>query len=270
MNILLIGTSSILAKKLISNLELKRDVNILLKKHTLEDIYDINSNYYQIDSINIDIVIYLSTLKKGLDREIYESNIVYPLSLISKLKQNPIIINIDTTAYEYRYNSYANSKKIFKNLLAINKFKSINLRIEHIYGYYPSENITSFLIREMLKNKNIDLSSGKQIRNFIYIDDVVSAIVKCIENIAQLSNNLTIDIASHDNLSIKELVYTIKKLTNSNSSFNFGKINVDENEFKIIDFNSTILNNLGWLQKVNLLDGLQNEIEKVKNEIFKK
>ena len=95
------------------------------------------------------------------------------------------------------------------------------------------------------------------------------AIIKCIENIMQFSHNSTINIASNDKLSIKELAYTIKQLTNSKSNLNFDKIVIDDTEFKLIDFDNTILKNLGWQQKVNLLDGLKNEIKEVQNEISK-
>lgn len=270
MNILVIGTSSFFSKKLVCTLELQLKCNIYLKKHTEEYIFDKNLNYYSLNKLNIDIAIYLSTLKKGLNSEIYESNIIYPLKLIEKLSRNTIIINLDSTSYEYRNNSYSYSKKIFKNLLEMNHCKSVNLRIEHIYGYYPAENITSFFIKKMLKNENIELSSGNQVRNFIYIDDAISAILKCIEYIDMLNYNSTIDIASNDKISIKELVILIKELTKSQSILYFDRIDIDKNEFKNIDFNNRILKNFGWTQKMNLIDGLKNEINEVKNEIFKK
>ena len=270
MNILIVGTGSIFAKKLIATLESKKDFNIFLKKHTIEDMFDKNSKYYSMDSLDIDMVINLSTLKKGLISEVYESNIVYPLRILEKLNKNLIVINIDTTAYEYRCNSYSHSKRIFKDLLVINQYKSINLRIEHIYGYYPSENITSYLIKKMIKNQDIDLSSGEQIRNFIYIDDAVSAIIRCIENINQLNYNSTIDIASDDYISIKKLANLIKKLIASKSTLNFDRIIIDKNEFKPITFNNTILKRLEWEQKIGLVDGIKKEIDEVKNEIFKR
>lgn len=151
-------------------------------------MYDLNFNYYPIESLDIDIVLHLSTLKKGSNSQIYEANIVYPLKLIEKLNSNFIFINIDTTSYEYRDNPYSHSK-VFKELLKISQYKFINLRIEHIYGYYPSYNLTSFLIENMLKNNHIDLSNGEQIRNFLYIDDLISAIIICIKI---LNNNLNI------------------------------------------------------------------------------
>ncbi|RXI31879.1 hypothetical protein CP962_03605 [Arcobacter ellisii] len=270
MNILIVGTSSIFAKRLISALESKKNYNTFLKKHNIEDIFDKSGKYYSINSIDIDILINISTLKKGLDSEIYYSNIIYPLRIIEKLNSNLLIINIDTTAYEYRYNSYSHSKKVFKDLLKIKKCKSINLRIEHIYGYYPSENITSYLIKKMIKNQDIDLSSGEQIRNFIYIDDAVSAIIRCIENINQLNYNSTIDIASDDYISIKKLANLIKKLIASKSTLNFDRIIIDKNEFKPITFNNTILKRLEWEQKIGLVDGIKKEIDEVRNEIFKR
>lgn len=271
MNILIVGTTSILSKKLISILEPRSDINIFFKKHTFESVYDINSNHYPISNLlHIDILIFLSTLKVGLCSDICKSNIIYPLELIEKMNQAMLIINIDTTSYEYRCNTYSLSKKNFKHLLNINHYKSINLRIEHIYGYYPSKNITSDLIKKMLIHENINLSSGEQIRNFIYVDDAASAIVKCIDNIEQIKIGSTIDIASDDRLSIKKLALILKKITHSQSVLNFGTIIIDQDEFKTIKFDNSVIKKFGWKQSVSLTDGLTREIEEVKNEIFKK
>ena len=42
-----------------------------------------------------------------------------------------------------------------------------------------------------------------KLRNFLYIDDLISAIIICIKNIKQLEYNSNIDITSNDNLGIK-------------------------------------------------------------------
>lgn len=268
MNILLLGAHSEIAKRIITSLQ-RQKINIFLKNHNNDFIYDLNKDIYNVSLIDLDIVLCLGTLKDGLESEIYYSNIVYPISIIEKISNNATIINIDTTAYEYRYNAYSNSKFIFKCWLERNSHKFINLRIEHIYGYHNPKNITSFLITRMVQNKTIDLSIGTQTRNFIHIDDVVFAITVCIRNIHQLINNQTIDIASNDTISIKNLALTIKDLTHSSSRLNFGNIVVDQSEFNMIDFDNLKLKKLGWLQQTNIIDGLQNEIREVKDEISK-
>ena len=165
---------------------------MFFKTHIKEDIFDkkfkllfnkFNKYWY------CDIYEYL---EKRSPIEIYESNIIYPLRLIDKLKKNPIIINIDTTAYEYRYNSYSHSKKIFKELLFINQYKSNKFKNWTYLWILSLWEYNILFDKKMLENENIDLSSGKQIRNFIYIDDAIMAIIKCIENIIQFSHNSTI------------------------------------------------------------------------------
>lgn len=263
-NILIIGTSSSLSKKIILYLSKVDCYNIYLKKHTHKDIYDIHNNNYSLQSIKFQIVLHLSTLKKGNDSCIYTSNLMYPINILEKIKGNPSILNIDTTAYKYRNNPYSNSKKAFKDWLKINSFKSINLRIEHIYGYYPSDNITSFLITKMINNEDIDLSSGKQIRNFIYIDDAVSAIIHCIKNISYLKNNSTVNITSEDSITIKKLAKKIRLLTKTSSILNFGNIKVNKNEFKKLNLNNQTLKKLGWKQKVYLDNGLKKKSKRQK------
>ena len=122
----------------------------------------------------------------------------------------------------------------------------------------------------MLKNNHIDLSNGEQIRNFLYIDDLISAIIICIKNIKQLEYNSNIDITSDDNLSIKELANLIKVLTNSKSDLNFDKLSIDKREFRMVDFDNIKIKRLGWKQKNSLITGIKNEIQEIKNEISKR
>jgi nucleoside-diphosphate-sugar epimerase len=122
----------------------------------------------------------------------------------------------------------------------------------------------------MLKNNHIDLSNGEQIRNFLYIDDLISAIIICIKNIKQLEYNSNIDITSNDNLSIKELANLIKVLTNSKSDLNFDKLSIDKREFRMVDFDNIKIKRLGWKQKNSLITGIKNEIQEIKNEISKR
>jgi CDP-paratose synthetase len=122
----------------------------------------------------------------------------------------------------------------------------------------------------MLKNNHIDLSNGEQIRNFLYIDDLISAIKIFIKNIKQLEYNSNIDITSNDNLSIKELANLIKVLTNSKSDLNFDKLSIDKREFRMVDFDNIKIKRLGWKQKNSLITGIKNEIQEIKNEISKR
>ena len=79
-------------------------------------------------------------------------------------------------------NIYAESKREFTNMS--NKFnlrgsiKLVDLYLHHIYGLDESINkFSGWLLNELKKkNNNIKLSLGDQLRDFIYIKDVISAI----------------------------------------------------------------------------------------------
>ena len=94
--------------------------------------------------------------------------------------------------------------KLFKQ----NKCPAIILRLYLAYG--PRQDNTRFIpiiINSCLKNKKFDCSEGKQYRDFIYIDDVVSVIMKSLKsNIIGKFLILTV------NQKIKFIIKKIKKL----------------------------------------------------------
>ena len=51
--------------------------------------------------------------------------------------------------------------------------------------YSPKQDVNRIIPKQFfnsIKNKKFDCSSGKQLRDFIYIDDVIEAIIKTLKN----------------------------------------------------------------------------------------
>lgn len=269
MNILIVGTKSALSRKVRDQLQ-NKNMALYFKEHKQYKVYDSSNIFYDIKAIIFDVVIIISTCKKGLDSEVYYSNFIYPMSLLEKLNSDVRIVYLDTTAYEYRSDAYAVSKKMFNVWLQSSEYYSISIRVEHMYGYYSVDNISSFLIRKMLLGEDIDLSVGKQVRSFVHVDDVASAIMVCIETIKTLTNNTRLDVASDEPISIKELALTLKHILKSSSRLNFGAISVSQDEFKTIQFDNSDLKMLQWCESKPLLYGLEEEVEEVRHEVLGK
>ncbi len=144
---------------------------------------------------------------------------------------------------------------------------TVCLRFFNIYG--PNQNLNSdysavipVFISAALKNEPLKLeNSGKQTRDFIFVEDVVKACILAIEKGQGVYN-----VASGKELSIKELTEHIKKLTKSSSKI----IDVPKREGDIeksVGDNSKI-NKLGWKPETNIEEGLKDTIEWYKNKKF--
>ena len=137
------------------------------------------------------------------------------------------------------------------------------MQLEHIYGLRASPtNFITLMINKLKNNEpQIDLTLGEQQRNFIYIDDVVSAYITVVEKqnhiIAPYS---TFQVCTNQIISIKELMTTMKDLTNSKSYLNFGAIPYRKNELMQSETNNIDLINLGWKPQYSIQAGLKKMI----------
>ena len=102
--------------------------------------------------------------------------------------------------------------------------------------------------------------TGKSKREFLYVDDMASACVHLMNLDKEIYNKNTVEMCSHVNvgsgedLTIKELAQTLKKVINYNGEIKFDTSKPDGIFRKFID--STLINKLGWQPNVSLEDGL--------------
>jgi len=113
---------------------------------------------------------------------------------------------------EFPFNLYASTKLSFNNILRYytdtSKLKAITLRL--FSPYWPNDNIK--IIPLFIKNiiegwrEELKLSGWEQKLCFTYIDDIVNAYLKCLENIEDLWNNYEVfNIWSNEIYSLKEI-----------------------------------------------------------------
>jgi len=158
------------------------------------------------------------------------------------------------------YGSCKNSlQEIVKSFSLQEGISSAWGRIFFLYGpyEYPGRLVPS-IICSLLKMKIAYCSHGKQIRDFLFIEDAGDAFVKLLES------DVTgpVNIASGLPISIKEIVNKIAKKIGNDFLIKYGTVQTDVNEPHLLIADTTRLNNeVGWLPKYDLDLGLEKTIE---------
>ena len=173
------------------------------------------------------------------------------------------------TVLQPEVNLYALTKHYFSktgHILASDtnsKLSFINVYLEHMYG--PGDHDTKFtthVLKACLKNvPKLDLTSGTQARDFIYIDDVISALVKIVERAENLGVSTNIEVGSGEAPSVREFVETAHRLTGSSTRLNFGAVPFRAKEALHSQADITFMKTMGWKPKFNLETGIKKTLE---------
>jgi nucleoside-diphosphate-sugar epimerase len=234
----------------------------LLSENNLEEI---------IKKSNPDIIIHTACnygRKNEYIIDIFDTN--YRLGLlifneIIKLEKKIIFLNVgtilpaETNLYSFSKNQFSDLGKYittnFENII----FK--NILLQHMYGPGDDESkFTTYVINSCLNNvQEVNLTSGEQLRDFIYIKDVTDAISIICKKVTEIKS-IDIEVGSGVLISIKEFVLKLYELTKSTSNLNFGAISVGNKQIDIPASNLSILNSFKWKPKYNLEDGLSETI----------
>jgi hypothetical protein len=156
--------------------------------------------------------------------------------------------------------------------LASDKIQVVNLKLEHMFGEQDgNEKFTTWILNELKEEKpTIPLTAGLQKRDFIYIDDVVSAYLTCLEQAPQLKVFNDIEVGTGVLTPVKTFVTLIKstleKLKGSpiETQLNFGALPYREGEIMEPQVDNSVLCSLGWQPKRSLEENIE---QFVKNEI---
>ena len=195
---------------------------------------------------------------------IVQSNTIFPLKMIDLAQKNnvQIFINTDTVLDKY-LNLYSMSKNQFLEWSKYFSFKSnikfINLKLEHLYG--PEDDInkfTGFIFNSLVRDvASLNLTKGNQKRDFIYIDDVISAYLIILKKNKLLDSFSEFEVCSGELTTVKKFVATAKKIFNSNTKLNFGALEYRDGEIMKSKSNSLKLRKLGWYPNITLEAGIR-------------
>ena len=267
--VLITGITGFLGSHLAKAL-LAHDYEVFALKRAASSLSRIESiindiNLYDIDDIDslfrkcgkIDTIIHTATCY-GRNNEkvsdVFAANIEFPLRLLEAGNHAGVetFLNADTTLNKY-LNPYSLSKNQF---LELGKFFSMrkkmrfwNVKLQYIYG--PNDDpakFSAYVINSCLENiSELKLTKGEQKRDFIHIDDVVSAYMCLLREVDNLNNSFVeFEVGTGHSISIREFVETVHRLTNSRTLLTFGSLPYRDGEVMQSKANTTALKALGW------------------------
>ena len=133
------------------------------------------------------------------------------------------------------------------------------IRLYLVYG--PRQDFNRFIpiiIKGCIENSNFPCSSGHQFRDFLYIDDAINAIIKCLQN-KNLQGEI-FNIGSGQPKKIKKVIYSIKNLIKLGKP-SFGKIMMRKDEInKLYPDIKKAKKKIGWMPKVKFNEGITKTI----------
>lgn len=297
--ILLTGATGFLGSKLLETLICKQHGVICMKRST-SDLSRVRKlitqcKWIDIDKEGIETVFqkyYIETIihcatsygRKPEDYfEVYKGNVDFPITILECAIQHGSRYFINTDSFFVKIidslwkkngrlymDAYVKSKYIFTNIVKDYveemNLAFINLQLEHIYGAdNGTEKFVDWLVRNLLQNvPAIELTEGKQLRDWIYIEDVVSAYLTILEKraIFQAGRFYQFEVGTGKATSLREFVELAKELAHSTTKLDFGKRQLNRNELEKSCADNSELCKLGWEPSYNIASGLAQILER--------
>jgi len=192
MKVFVTGANGFIGSKLVKKLR--------KRKHTVIecDLYGCNICNFQdlVEQMKGDVVVHLATRVKAgqslkIPRQYIETNVMGLTNVLEaiRLKRIPRIIftsSVGVKDYRREPIPYLWSKRIGELLIEMYSraygIESIILRPANIYGAGNNKGIVYLFMKAKKEGRTLQIfGSGLQTRDFVYIDDIVNAIVKSVE-----------------------------------------------------------------------------------------
>lgn len=206
---------------------------------------------------------------------VIDSNYVFPSQLIKATIQN---CNIDRKAVRFinigtslpsSFNLYSLTKNSFSELgkfyASQNRVQFVNVLLENFYGAdEPETRFINQSIRKLLKEEDLDITEGRQKRDYVAISDVLNVLsfLGTTENINM--DSTSVPLGSGADPSIREIIEFLKTTVNSKSTINFGAKPSRHNE-PSTRADLTKLRELGYYKEmIYWKDGMTRMVEEIK------
>ena len=164
--------------------------------------------------------------------------------------------------------NYGKSKllcsKISEELCQAYNIEHSWLRLFSVFG--PGDNhdwLIPYLIKEMLKNNEINVTKGEQMWDYLFIDDILEVLLK----LTDAKGIGIVNLGSGQPIAIRQIIEKIKDLTFSDSVIHYGAIEYRPDQVMYMSANITKLTqHLNWQPKTKIDDGLIKTIDFFKKD----
>lgn len=285
-----------LVKDSVSVIALSRSVviNNCISEQYDVDVRDESSVMDVIHSTQPNIVVHLAANKsRGVDdssySETYQTNLMGSLNLIKACRGLPTLTKFVFLGSSDEYgelpapfkesdkeapsNAYGASKlavtDLLKSLSRSIQFPSVILRPTVVYG--PGQDESMFipaLVNTLIAGKHFDMTFGEQTRDFIYVNDLVEAIIKSFNAINV--DGRVINISSGQPIRIDTLAKMTANLLGESAEsllmFGAKEYRLGETMNYWAD-NNLAMRLLGWSPQVSVNDGIKKTVEFFKAKV---
>lgn len=140
----------------------------------------------------------------------------------------------DETMREVPNSPYALVKQLTVNTALMLQrnygFPAMIVRPGNLFGKYQSkEKFIPYVISQLKENKSLDVTPCEQKRDFIYASDFACCIGKLLKNWQKCIGEI-VNVASGESVSLKNIISTCRRITNSSSEVHYGALPYRENE----------------------------------------
>lgn len=247
------------------------------------DITNADATRKVIQEIQPDVVYHLAAnISRNRDFSIFNGmslvNVVGTLNVLKSLENLEAHFIFTSTSEIYGNNDSPLHEKQFPNPVSpysLTKYqaemliqtyctnhqkKYTNLRVFNFYGeHMPEQFFIPQMIETLKRGEDFLMTKGEQVRDFLYIDDVVNAMILTAKKTESYGE--TFNVCSGKGTQLAELAIEVNKAMDSKAKIVLGALPYRENEvWEMIGDCSKIEKYLGFEPKISVEKGIKNVI----------
>lgn len=221
-------------------------------------------------AIRFDCILNLScNYGKGdiADADVIDANLNFPLAVLNMAGHYRINYYYSVgTGLNKNLNLYSLTKHTLNEFgkYYADKYSMcyVDMELQMFYGYdEPKDRFIPFVIRKMLRGQDVDITSGTQRRDIVYVEDAVDAITYLLNT--KMNGYNHVSIGTGQGPTICEIVNYIHKETGGRSKINIGAIKQRAGESDCIGNPSFLAEKYNWVP-VSWKEGLRKMIFEIK------
>lgn len=296
MKILITGANGFIGQKLIQDLKSfsAADVYSLSRKTVSSDSgYWIVGDVLDAESVDaifrehcFDVVVHLAAITAHDDivnhrYSTFDTNLKGTINLLSSFNRyckNSFFLYASTgkvygktnempiseTAVTNPKNILGKSKRITEEVIdfyAVPQNKYLVCRIFNIYGEAQKRSFVVPTIIDQLREKEITLGSIRDFRDYLYIDDLSSALISCISHREKFAPVDYVNIGSGEPACVMDIIHEMEELLERKIVVRVdeSRMRVDETPVEFCD-HSKLTSLTGWEPSYSLKSGLQKTL----------
>ncbi|PRT09423.1 CDP-abequose synthase [Bacillus thuringiensis] len=264
-------------KDIIKNIE-TYEIDIRDRKQVQDAIKKVNPDYifhlaaYGVNSAHTDYMHAIETNIIGTCNIIQAAKLMNCKKIINfgssseyGNKMEPIHENMLLTPVDIYGSTKAAATILAHQIASENSINLITLRPFGIFGESEEPHkIFSYIILQVLQNKDVNLTFCNQLRDYCYIENIIDACILAVENTTV--QNEIFNIGSGTIYPLKHYVELLFKHLKTNSRPNYGAIPSRTNERWVPEADvQKIKNSLSWEPRINIEEGIIKTVNWYKN-----